>query len=132
MQSDFLPYSQIWTTWFSPPSSAVQYPWSFETSVRRWNFSNVSSIKGFIHSGFGGFQLEFVSISRVIIKSHDLLWIRGLLLVEYLFKKKSFKVEILWEGHKIWKNIPPVLTKQLFLLCNVKKSGRFLQIFVTF
>ena len=35
------------------------------------------------------------------------------------------KVQILWEGHKIWKNLPPVLTKQLFLLSSVKTSGRF-------
>ena len=39
------------------------------------------------------------------------------------------KVKILWEGHKIWKNLPPVLTKQLFLLSS---SGRFFQIFVAF
>ena len=42
------------------------------------------------------------------------------------------KVEILWEGHKIWKNLPPVLTKQMFLLSSVKTSGRFFQIFVAF
>ena len=42
------------------------------------------------------------------------------------------KVETLWEGHKIWKNLPPVLTKQLFLLSSVKTSGRFFQIFVAF
>ena len=40
------------------------------------------------------------------------------------------KVQTLWEGHKIWKNLPPVLTKQLFLLCILKISGRFFQIFV--
>ena len=43
----------------------------------------------------------------------------------------SFKVQVVWEGHKIWKNVPPVLTKQLFLLSSVKKSGRFFQIFVS-
>ena len=43
-------------------------------------------------------------------------------------KKKSrlfIKVKTLWEGHKIGKNLPPVLTKQLFLLNSVKTSGRF-------
>ena len=40
------------------------------------------------------------------------------------------KVQTLWEGHKIWKTLPPVLTKQLFLLSSVKKSGRLIQIFV--
>ena len=45
---------------------------------------------------------------------------------------KYIKVQILWEGHKIWKNLPPVLTKQLFLLSSVKTSGRFFQIFVAF
>ena len=43
-----------------------------------------------------------------------------------------YKVKILWEGHKIWKNILPVLAKQLFLLSSVKTSGRFFQIFVAF
>ena len=33
---------------------------------------------------------------------------------------------------KFEKNLPPVLTKQLFLLSSVKTSGRFLQIFVAF
>ena len=42
------------------------------------------------------------------------------------------KVQTLWEGHKIWKNLPPVLTKQLFLLSSVKTGGIFFQIFVTF
>ena len=36
----------------------------------------------------------------------------------------------LWEGHKIWNNLLPVLTKQLFLLCSIKTSGRFFQSFV--
>ena len=39
------------------------------------------------------------------------------------------KVQILWEGNKIWKNLPLVLTKQLFLLNSVKISGRFFRIF---
>ena len=43
-----------------------------------------------------------------------------------------FKVKTLWEGHKIWKNLPPVLPKQLFLLSSVKTSGRFFQSFVAF
>ena len=42
------------------------------------------------------------------------------------------KVRILWEGDKIWKYIPPVLTKQLFLLSSLKTSGLFVQIFVYF
>ena len=46
--------------------------------------------------------------------------------------KLKGKVKKLWEGHKIWKNLPPVLTKQLFLLSSVKTSGRFFQIFVAF
>ena len=33
---------------------------------------------------------------------------------------------------KFEKNLPPVLTKQLFLLSSVKTSGRFFQIFVAF
>ena len=42
------------------------------------------------------------------------------------------KVQTLWEGQRIWKNLPLVLTKQLFLLSSVKRSGRFFQIFVPF
>ena len=42
------------------------------------------------------------------------------------------KVKTLWESRKIWKNSPPVLTKQLFLLSSVKTRGRFFQIFVDF
>ena len=42
------------------------------------------------------------------------------------------KVETLWEGHNFGKNLPLVLTKQLFLLCSVKTSGIFFQIFVAF
>ena len=41
-------------------------------------------------------------------------------------------VQTLWEGHKIWKNLPPVLTKELVLLSSLKTSGRFFQIFVAF
>ena len=41
-------------------------------------------------------------------------------------------VQTLWEGHKISNNLPPVLTKQLFLLSSIKPSGRFFQSFVTF
>ena len=43
----------------------------------------------------------------------------------------SRKVKTLCEGHKIWKNLPLVLTKQLFFLSSVKTSGRFFQILLT-
>ena len=43
-----------------------------------------------------------------------------------------FLIKTLWEGHKIWKNLPPVMTKQLFLLSSVKTSRVFFQIFVAF
>ena len=69
--------------------------------------------------------------------------------------KSNFKLEVLWKvsasdiilffSHlewlkfryyekaiKIWKNLPPVLTKQLFLLSSVKASEIFFQIFVAF
>ena len=42
------------------------------------------------------------------------------------------KVKTLWEGDKIWKNLPSVLTRQLFLLNSVKKSGRFFLMLVAF
>ena len=45
---------------------------------------------------------------------------------------RTLKVQILREGHGIWKNLPPVMTKQLFSLSSVKTSGIFFQIFVTF
>ena len=53
-----------------------------------------------------------------------------LILSQGLKNRVSIKVETLWKGHKIWKNLPPVLTKQLFLLSSIKTSGRFFQIFV--
>ena len=52
------------------------------------------------------------------------------LIVYIFFKFFINKVKKLWEGRKIWKNLPPVLTKQLFLLSSVKTSGRLFQIFV--
>ena len=42
------------------------------------------------------------------------------------------KVKTLWERHKIWKNIPPVLMKQLFSPSSIKTSGRFFSNFVAF
>ena len=51
---------------------------------------------------------------------------------QFIFKRviqidnSGVKVKILWEGRKIWKNLPPVLTK----LNSVKTSGRLFQIFV--
>ena len=47
-------------------------------------------------------------------------WTQGRCATTYLGK-----VKILWEGHNIWKNLPPFLTKQLFLLSSVKTGGRF-------
>ena len=40
------------------------------------------------------------------------------------------KVHILWEGYKIWKNLPSGLTKQLFLLSCFKTTGIFLQMYL--
>ena len=50
---------------------------------------------------------------------------------------RQFKLAILKLRHyekvtKFEKNLPLVLTKQLFLLSSVKTSGRFFQIFVAF
>ena len=42
------------------------------------------------------------------------------------------KVETLWESHILWKNIPPALKTQMFLLNSVKTSGRFYEIFEAF
>ena len=47
-------------------------------------------------------------------------------------KKLVLKLREVWEGFKIWNNLPPVLTKQLFSLSSVKTSGRFFQIFVAY
>ena len=44
-------------------------------------------------------------------------------LLEFRYHEKATKFE---------KNLPPVLTKQLFLLSSVKTSGRFFQIFAAF
>ena len=56
-----------------------------------------------------------------IIRTYTIIW-----------QVKVCKVKTLWEGHKIWNNLPPVLTQQLFLLSSVKTSGRFFQISVAF
>ena len=44
-------------------------------------------------------------------------------------RQMTVKVKTLWEGHKIRKNLPLVLTKQLFLLSSVKQVGDFFKIF---
>ena len=49
-----------------------------------------------------------------------------------IFPILFMKVKTFWEGHKIWKNFPHVLTKRLFLLSSVKTSGRFFQLCVAF
>ena len=77
---------------------------------RLFKWPNSDSLIASTYLLLGSFQL-------FLMKLVDMIWI---------------KVQILWEGHKIWKNLPPVLTKQLFLLSSVKKSGRFFQIFVAF
>ena len=47
---------------------------------------------------------------------------------QYVFSK----VKTLWEGHNIWKNLPLVLMKQLFLPNSLKTSGIFFSNFVAF
>ena len=52
--------------------------------------------------------------------------------IYFIYSFLFIKVQTLWEGHQIWKNLPLVLTKQLFLLSSVKTSGRFFQKFLAF
>ena len=47
-------------------------------------------------------------------------------------QKAFIKFRYYEKATKFEKNLPPVLTKQLFLLSSVKTSGRFFQIFVAF
>ena len=49
-------------------------------------------------------------------------------LIIFSSKQELVEVKTLWEGHKIWKNLPPFLTKQLFSLKSVKTSWIFFQI----
>ena len=49
-------------------------------------------------------------------------WIKYVLRLNFISK-----VQTLWQVHKVWNNLPPVLTKQLFLLSSVKISGWFFQ-----
>ena len=55
-------------------------------------------------------------------------------LVQHFRKKTSLglhdEVQILWEGHKIWKKISHLFWD--YVLSNVKQSGNFFQIFVAF
>ena len=89
------------------------------------------------------FLIELWSkMPRVRLRLHnriEILWSRNWIFVSLWSHEMTFslclfifKVPTLWEGHKIWKHRPPVLTKQLFLLSSIKTSGRFFQIFVTF
>ena len=43
-----------------------------------------------------------------------------------------YSSDIMRRPQNLKKNLPPVLTKQWFLLSSVKTSGRFFQIFVAF
>ena len=52
--------------------------------------------------------------------------------LECFYKEASCKVKTLWEGHKNRKNLPLVLTKQLFLIGSIKTNGIFFQIFASF
>ena len=47
------------------------------------------------------------------------------LLMDFQISSTVIKVKTLWKVGKIWKNLPPVLTKQLFILSSLKTSGRF-------
>ena len=67
------------------------------------------------------------------LRTTSLLTFGGILITPTLWpRNRVCKVKTLWEGHKIWKNLPPVLTKHLFLHSSVKTSGRFFQIFLAF
>ena len=83
-------------------------------------------------------QHSTLFLIKKIILFYDHLLKGGILLDFPNFKRKLYeffldKFKSKWEGHKIWKNLPPVLTKQLFLLSrSVKASGIFFQIFVAF
>ena len=56
----------------------------------------------------------------------SLWWVRNYWKSRLRIRKSfGFKVQIFWEGHNIWK-------KNLALLGNVKKIGRFFQTFVAF
>jgi hypothetical protein len=54
---------------------------------------------------------------------------KGQLISEWIY---VVKVKILWEGHKIEKNLPLVLTLMSKNSCFVETSGRFFSNFVAF
>ena len=64
---------------------------------------------------------------KILIFSENALpyWVKNNTRLLSLHTSPFFQVHTLGEGHKIWKNLPPVLTKQLFLLSSVKTSDFF-------
>ena len=67
-------------------------------------------------------QNETTSFCKFSVSNNFSGW-REMKYIKFRHYEKATKFE---------KNIPPVLTKQLFLLSSVKTSGRFFQIFVAF
>ena len=74
---------------------------------------------------------RFREVSRILDRNNSMASHLELLM-DFQISSTVIKVKTLWKVGKIWKNLPPVLTKQLFLLSSIKTSGRFFQIFVAF
>ena len=71
--------------------------------------------------------LNDTDFTNVFVKMSILYCFKETYLILHWLVTNNFfsKVKTLWEGHKIWKNLSSVLTKQLFLLNSVKTSGIF-------
>ena len=76
--------------------------------------------------------------------SHTKIAFKNMLCIKFSFSEKATKICAVFlmvlmlklryyeKATKFEKNLPPVLTKQLFLLSSVETSGRFFLIFVAF
>ena len=94
----YLPYSHRCTTWFTPPSSTVQYPCKMEWDVRRWNFSAVKLRYSFICSGLRLYVLNSYTFASFCLKTE-------LLLKHFAWKtydKQFLKIFTQWRCWKLY------------------------------
>ena len=96
-----------------------------------YNKSTLASLVGhfkryFTCTNSSQFSIQFYYLSCFVVTKEKKEYIH------ILIEKNVLKFRHYEKATKFEKNLPPVLTKQLFLLSSVKSSGRFFQIFVTF
>ena len=109
-------FEQVWTSLNKPEQVWTSVVFLDQCATLRW------VVWGIFSKGLDGGALTAASC-RAWAKCVKINSEREFLLLKFKHYEKATKFE---------KNLPPVLTKQLFLLSSVKTSGRFFQIFVAF